>query len=141
VLLVLLGAHWDVIGFQGGDPKTDLRAAGMLAILQMLYFISVNQKLFTDIYLLSLNDYQTFPFAVTSVNMTGIVLRLVKDGKFARIVSKNLIDAVNNAYIAVFSEFYRVWKKDQRTIVNFDETKKYLQKYAAANLSALIRRS
>ena len=30
------GAHWEVIGFQGNDPATDLRGAGMLALLQVI---------------------------------------------------------------------------------------------------------
>ena len=28
------GPHWESIGFQGGDPATDLRGAGMLALVQ-----------------------------------------------------------------------------------------------------------
>ena len=29
------GPHWEVIGFQGNDPATDLRGAGILALLQV----------------------------------------------------------------------------------------------------------
>ena len=28
------GTHWEVVGFQGNDPATDLRGVGMLALLQ-----------------------------------------------------------------------------------------------------------
>ena len=33
------GAHWEVVGFQGNDPATDLRGVGMLGLLQMLSFV------------------------------------------------------------------------------------------------------
>lgn len=33
------GAHWERIGFQGNDPATDLRGAGMLSLLQMCFLL------------------------------------------------------------------------------------------------------
>ena len=35
----LIGNHWVDIGFQGSDPKTDIRGAGILGLLQVLYYI------------------------------------------------------------------------------------------------------
>lgn len=32
-----LGPHWAALGFQGDDPATDLRGAGVLGLLQLLY--------------------------------------------------------------------------------------------------------
>ncbi len=32
-----LGPHWADIGFQGDNPATDLRGAGVLGLLQLLY--------------------------------------------------------------------------------------------------------
>jgi hypothetical protein len=29
------GAHWDVVGFQGNDPATDLRGAGLFGLIQV----------------------------------------------------------------------------------------------------------
>lgn len=31
------GPHWAALGFQGDDPATDLRGAGVLGLLQLLY--------------------------------------------------------------------------------------------------------
>lgn len=31
------GSHWAVLGFQGDDPATDLRGAGLLGLLQLLH--------------------------------------------------------------------------------------------------------
>ncbi|XP_015686228.1 ELMO domain-containing protein 3-like, partial [Protobothrops mucrosquamatus] len=33
------GAHWEDLGFQGMDPGTDLRGAGLLGLMQTLYFV------------------------------------------------------------------------------------------------------
>ena len=35
-----IGSHWQDIGFQATDPKTDIRGAGMFGVLQMLYMIT-----------------------------------------------------------------------------------------------------
>jgi hypothetical protein len=37
----LIGHHWVDIGFQGSDPKTDIRGAGVLGLIHMLFFIDV----------------------------------------------------------------------------------------------------
>lgn len=34
----LSGRHWEDIGFQGSDPRTDVRGAGLMGILHLLYF-------------------------------------------------------------------------------------------------------
>ena len=34
-----VGSHWQDIGFQRTDPATDIRGAGMLGTIQMLYMI------------------------------------------------------------------------------------------------------
>lgn len=35
------GPHWTALGFQGDDPATDLRGAGMLGLLQLFYLHQV----------------------------------------------------------------------------------------------------
>lgn len=48
------GAHWEALGFQGQDPTTDLRAAGMLGMGQMLYLFLHNLANAERVWLLSL---------------------------------------------------------------------------------------
>ena len=36
-----VGNHWQDIGFQRTDPATDIRGAGMLGALQMLYLVDL----------------------------------------------------------------------------------------------------
>ena len=39
------GEHWNEIGFQGRDPATDLRAAGVLSLVQWNSFIEKHEDL------------------------------------------------------------------------------------------------
>nr|CAG4711956.1 unnamed protein product [Naegleria fowleri] len=81
-----IGPHWEAIGFQRTDPKTDLRGVGMLGLTQLLFFVYSDERTLRDIYLLS--HTQNFPLAVVSLNMTQLVLKMMLDGKLSRIISK-----------------------------------------------------
>lgn len=39
-----MGDHWEKIGFQGGDPSTDLRDLGMFSVLQMVYLVCKHRE-------------------------------------------------------------------------------------------------
>jgi ELMO domain-containing protein len=39
-----IGSHWVDVGFQGNDPSTDVRGAGMLGVLHLLYFVTEYPK-------------------------------------------------------------------------------------------------
>ena len=68
------GAHWEVVGFQGNDPATDLRGAGMLALLQVLHFQKTAPTLLAAIYRLSRGE-RDFPFMSVSITMTQLSLQ------------------------------------------------------------------
>ena len=34
-----IGSHWQQIGFQRSDPRTDIRGSGMLGVLQFLFIL------------------------------------------------------------------------------------------------------
>jgi hypothetical protein len=36
------GSHWESLGFQGKDPGTDFRGAGMLALMHLLHMFAYN---------------------------------------------------------------------------------------------------
>jgi hypothetical protein len=63
----------------GNDPATDLRSVGMLALLQLLSFVSNYRDLSHRIYLLSKDETQNFPFAIVGVNMTAVVLQSLRE--------------------------------------------------------------
>ena len=76
------GNHWEQIGFQGNDPATDLRGVGCLGLIQPLYLVMTPElfPLAKDMYLISLNESQNFPFLVLSINVTRIALHALRDG-------------------------------------------------------------
>nr|KAF6446602.1 ELMO domain containing 3 [Rousettus aegyptiacus] len=41
----LYGDHWEDLGFQGANPATDLRGAGFLALLHLLYLVMDSKTL------------------------------------------------------------------------------------------------
>ena len=76
-----IGSHWTEIGFQGTDPSTDLRGAGMLGVLHLLYFVTA----YSETAKLCLRHSQSrryeFPMAVTMLEFTIITLGLMRSGK------------------------------------------------------------
>eukprot|EP01036_Dinobryon_divergens_P023708 gene23708-32088_t len=61
-----MGPHWEKIGFQGLDPRTDLnRAMKILSVLQMLHLIEMDPVLARKLFVLS-NDNSLLPSAGNS---------------------------------------------------------------------------
>lgn len=52
------GSHWEVVGFQGNDPGTDLRGSGMFGLLQIVAFLKSSTTLLTRIFALSRDERQ-----------------------------------------------------------------------------------
>lgn len=59
----LHGDHWEDLGFQGANPATDLRGAGFLALLHLLYLVMDSKTLLMaqEIFRLSRHHIQKFP--------------------------------------------------------------------------------
>ena len=133
-----IGPHWEAIGFQGNDPKTDLRGVGMLGLLQLLFFIYSDES--TTIQLFSLSQSQSFPLAVVSLNMTQLVLKMLLEGKLDSLIKKysSVLDALNIAYSSVFYRFYLVWRRGQKKISDFDSVKKELAIEITKSLPTMI---
>lgn len=116
------GAHWEELGFQGTDPGTDLRGTGMLALMQMLFFVMDPQMLplALDIFKLSQHETQEFPFGIMSVNITRIVLQALREERLSRECNRRqqVIAVLNDLYAAAFLRLYRVWKWEHKTIAD-----------------------
>jgi ELMO domain-containing protein len=141
-----IGSHWTIIGFQGNNPATDLRGAGMFALLQMLVFLQKGSRLPSDIFLLSRHAVHHFPFCAVSINMTAISLDYLRKGRLTPLVNskgsgadaEGVLDAVNSCYMALFYRFYRFWRQG-KTIIDFDQAKKTLEGLSSRQLVALIQ--
>ncbi|KAM6234988.1 ELMO domain-containing protein 3 [Porphyrio hochstetteri] len=116
------GEHWGEIGFQSSDPSTDLRGTGMLALMQMLFFVMDSQMLplAREIFHLSQHETQNFPFCIMSVNITHIVLRALREEQLSRECNRRrqVIAVLNDLYAATFLQLYRVWKQEHKTIAD-----------------------
>eukprot|EP00483_Globobulimina_turgida_P002038 UN02040 len=133
------GSHWQQIGFQGNEPSTDIRGCGLFGVLQLIYMIEKYEYITSKIYLLSINGHQHFPLAIVSFTISGIVIKLLRSCLIYNEINarKSVSDAVHEIYVALFYEFYLKWKNKSRTIINFDEAQKELEKEAFANWNVL----
>ncbi|XP_069845220.1 ELMO domain-containing protein 3-like isoform X3 [Dipodomys merriami] len=85
----LHGDHWEDLGFQGANPATDLRGAGFLALLHLLYLVMDSKTLpmALEILRLSRHHIQQFPFCLMSVNITRIAIQALREECLSRLGS------------------------------------------------------
>lgn len=69
---------WSDIGFQGKDPITDLRGAGLLGLLNLHFFAHTSTQQARQILNELCQDITQgdFPFAITGINITAFLLSL-----------------------------------------------------------------
>jgi len=75
-----IGKHWQDIGFQHTDPGTDIRGAGMLGVVHMLFFIGKFPATAKEILKYSHHQKYEFPMAVTMFEFTTRILDLMRRG-------------------------------------------------------------
>lgn len=116
----LHGDHWEDLGFQGANPATDLRGAGFLALLHLLYLVMDSNTLLMaqEIFRLSHHHVQQFPFCLMSVNITRIAIQALREECLSRECNRQqkVIPVVNSFYAATFLHLARVWRTQQKTI-------------------------
>ena len=94
------GNHWEKIGFQSKTPKSDLRSVGMLAPLQILYFLCAYPSFSLNVYRMFLDKNCEWLFAVTLINITQICYHLLRDDLLDNFFLKK------NDVVSVFNELY-----------------------------------
>ncbi|OTF82215.1 ELMO domain-containing protein 3-like protein [Euroglyphus maynei] len=116
------GQHWEEIGFQGSDPSTDFRGVGILGLFQLTFFVITPKvcQLSKEIYDLSMDQVQHYPFAITSMNITQIVLQMLRDGSLNCFInqSDSVLNIFNQFYYGTFLHFHKIWKNDKKTIMD-----------------------
>lgn len=116
----LLGDHWQDLGFQGANPGTDLRGAGFLALLHLLYLVMDSKTLLMaqEIFRLSHHHIQQFPFCLMSVNITRIAVQALREECLSRECNRQqkVIPVVNSFYAATFLRLAHIWRTEQKTI-------------------------
>lgn len=118
------GSHWTSIGFQGSDPSTDLRAAGMLAPLLMLRFASdrATRPRALAIVAASRDETRSFPMMAAGIRWTVAALRALRGGRLAAACNRDrdVLAHVHSLYAAMWKEFATRWRVERLTIVDFE---------------------
>ncbi|KAL1137938.1 hypothetical protein AAG570_009633, partial [Ranatra chinensis] len=114
------GNHWQLIGFQGNDPATDLRAVGLFGVVQLLYLVRPGDMMFLArrLYSVSNSETQPFPLAVLSLNITNIVLNATNTSKLNRECNNRncVLDVLNSFYAALLVYVLNTWVSQNKTI-------------------------
>jgi len=118
------GKHWEEIGFQGNDPVTDFRSAGLLP----MYLILKSDKnelveIFNKCH--ALDEEHSFPFAVVCINVTVRIMRhlLRKPSKFY----KN--SDIDKVFTECLNRFVDVYLNEECTIRDAGKCLKAVEKH------------
>ncbi|XP_074188361.1 ELMO domain-containing protein 3 isoform X3 [Rhinolophus sinicus] len=139
----LHGDHWEDLGFQGANPATDLRGAGFLALLHLLYLVMDSKTLLMaqEILRLSHHHIQQFPFCLMSVNITRIAIQALREECLSRECNRQqkVIPVVNSFYAATFFHLAHVWRTQQKTISDSGFVLKDLEVLAKKSPKRLLK--
>jgi len=134
------GEHWEEIGFQGTDPATDLRGAGILGLLQLLALVDQHKELAREMWEHSRHPTYHFPFAVCGLNMTQIVKELLREGKIDDLImqDKKVVKVCNELYISVFYKLYDIYKSKNCTIHEYSSVQKEVREIVRDDSYAIM---
>lgn len=118
-------SRWGEIGFQGNNPATDFRGLGILSLQNMIYLFENWPEKGLKIYGQSQHPKFGFSFAITGINMTGIVYDLLRSGKMKGHLynlpqDEYFIEDFHNFYVDIFYEFADYWVyREPQNIMSF----------------------
>ncbi|ETM42367.1 hypothetical protein L914_11981 [Phytophthora nicotianae] len=106
--VLLIGRHWEDIGFQGSDPSTDLRGCGVLSLLQILYLVETFPDLAHRFHALSQHPTRHFPFACVLINITLQCVVALRSGALYPECNKqsSVLAGMNRMYVALASQLH-----------------------------------
>lgn len=116
---------WQLIGFQGSDPYTDLRAAGELFIDNFIYFID-NYPNKSKKWLATANDENNFFFfAVTGIHSTMWGIDLLDHVHFLKFMmcecyQFDAFTVYQETVSRMLIQFTDLWSSKQRDIMDFN---------------------
>ena len=134
------GGHWEDIGFQGNDPGTDLRSCGALALVQLYHLLEFDMKNAGHLYLLSVHEYQNFPLAVVSINVTSWALEALRRNLLNAAIRDcgSVLDAMNRFHVGTMYEFYLVWKRGHESMRTSGFVLRNLEELAKKDVARML---
>jgi hypothetical protein len=137
------GPHWESIGFQGSDPRTDVRATGFLSIFHLLYLTDSKDRLemATKIFSLSQSSEYPFPFCVLSINITRIALSALREGYLTKECRKEgaVINVVNRFYASALYHYYEEFRKKKLSFKDLGSVLANTETYCKKNVRQCLR--
>jgi len=105
------GAHWELVGFQGNDPATDLRGVGMLSLLNALFLVTRRRELAQKLYTLSRGD-RDFPFMAVSINLTKVCLEALRSGSLTTAANQrnSVVEAFHDLHCGLYAHMALQWR-------------------------------
>ena len=90
-----LGSHWVEIGFQRNDPKTDIRASGILGLINVLFLLEKYPLCMKRAYQCSVKEGTEFPFMIKMLEVCSRVVKMTRSGKAYILYNKqkNVLEA------------------------------------------------
>lgn len=138
------GSHWDVIGFQGVDPATDLRGVGLLGLVQALHLLTHEPllPLARDVFRLSHDHHSQFPLMVLSINVTRISLQTLREGYLNKECNSrgNVRHVLNQFFTAVLFHIFWIWKTESKTIKDSGFIIKDAEAYCKRNVKTVLQK-
>ena len=112
------GDHWEKIGFQSKTPLSDLRSVGMLAPLQILYFLCAYPSFSLSVYKFFCSQNCEWLFAVTLINITQICYHLLRDGTLDKFFKKNdnVISVINELYVGIIYNLNQYLEENKESL-------------------------
>ncbi|KAJ2952227.1 hypothetical protein O0L34_g4503 [Tuta absoluta] len=106
--------QWQVIGFQGDDPKTDFRGMGLLGLENLLFFATEYPQAASHLLSHSQHPRYGYTFAIVGINITSMAYHLLDDGsaKTYMFNAKHDLPNINlfhKFYCYLFYEFDKLW--------------------------------
>mmetsp|Transcript_7656 Transcript_7656/g.10597 ORF Transcript_7656/g.10597 Transcript_7656/m.10597 type:complete len:337 (-) Transcript_7656:1-1011(-) len=116
-----IGGHWEVMGFQHTDPRTDInRSGGVLNIIHLAWFLSSPQLIDTlrSMFVLSQSQDQEFPLALVSINITSLVLQAFVAGHSSKLCNSSgaVLETTCKLHAAGLWFFQSRWRSLKRSI-------------------------
>ncbi|XP_065914182.1 ELMO domain-containing protein 3-like [Dysidea avara] len=136
------GKHWEDIGFQQSDPATDLRGTGFLSLFHLLYTLSSSDtiNMMVSIYKLSQDSSQQFPLCALAINITQQTMASLRDETLAKLCNhrREVFNVTNEYFAASLHQFYCLWRRHKKTIVQCSDVLKEVDQIAHSDPSHLI---
>jgi len=101
------GSHWEEIGFQGNDPGTDLRGAGLFGLWLLIVGSERNDpKMFSE------SKKYNFPYCTTLLTLCRAVIRLLKENQLNSFINQceNTEKVLCEVFQFLHFEFETRWK-------------------------------